>query len=144
MQSSFGSTWQELSACRILAPSVYIFFASLIPGLAFGEQIDHDTHGAFNGSHVLVATAVGAVVQSFVGGQPLLILGVAEPAVLMYGFMYQFADGQDFTDVFVPWCAWVCIWGALFLIIFAVTGMSRSLYPRTCGSVHAFCLHVIC
>lgn len=102
---------------------MYIFFASLIPGLAFGEQIDHDTKGAFNGSHVLVATAVGAVVQSFVGGQPLLILGVAEPAVLMYGFMFQFAESANFTETFVPWAAWVCIWGALFLIIFAVTGV---------------------
>lgn len=108
---------------------MYIFFASLIPGLAFGEQIDHDTHGAFNGSHVLVATAIGGVAQALVGGQPLLILGVAEPTVLMYGFMYKYADGAGFADVFVPWCAWVCIWAALFLLIFSMTGEVTVLPP---------------
>ena len=29
-----------------------------------------------------------------VGGQPLLIVGVAEPIVLIYSFMYQFAKGE--------------------------------------------------
>ena len=49
-------------------------------------------------------------------------MGVAEPIALMYGFMYEFADGQDFTDVFVPWCTWVTIWTSIFLFIFSITG----------------------
>lgn len=122
--------WQPRGpACRVFAPSVYIFFASVIPGLAFGEQIESLTKGAFNGVHVLISTAISGSIQSFVGGQPLLILGVAEPIVLMYGFMYQFADGQGFADVFVPWCTWVTIWCSAFLLIFAFTG--TPLPPKT-------------
>lgn len=101
---------------------MYIFFASVIPGLAFGEQIESLTKGAFNGVHVLISTAISGSIQSFIGGQPLLILGVAEPIVLMYGFMFQFAEGQGFEDVFVPWCTWVTIWCSIFLLIFAFTG----------------------
>lgn len=79
---------------------------------------------------MLVATAIGGGAQALVGGQPLLILGVAEPTVLMYGFMYKFAEGAGFADVFVPWCAWVCIWAALFLFMFSVTGvLSFSVSP---------------
>jgi hypothetical protein len=42
---------------------------------------------------VLIATAVTGVVQALIGGQPLLIVGVAEPIILIYTFMYQFAKG---------------------------------------------------
>lgn len=113
------------AVCRIFAPSVFIFFASVIPALAFGEQIENDTEGAFNGHHVLVSCAIAGTVQAFVGGQPLLIMGVAEPIVLMYGFMYTFAKGQGFVDVFVPWCTWVTIWCSIFLFLFAITGVSQ-------------------
>lgn len=102
----------------------------MIPALAFGEQIQNDTDGAFNGHHVLVSSAIAGTVQAFIGGQPLLIMGVAEPIVLMYGFMHQFAENEDFVDVFVPWCTWVTIWSSLFLFLFAVTG-AHSLDPMT-------------
>ena len=108
--------------CRITAPSFYIFFASVIPALAFGEQIEEETHGKFNGVHVLLATAIAGVVQAVVGGQPLLIIGVAEPIVLVFGFMYKFAENQGFEDHYVAWCAWTNIWTAIFLIILSVSG----------------------
>ena len=34
---------------RILAASTYIFLASLLPALAFGEQIDRSTDGTLTG-----------------------------------------------------------------------------------------------
>ena len=40
--------------------------------------------GILSGVQVLTATALAGVLQSVVGGQPLLIVGVAEPIVLMY------------------------------------------------------------
>ena len=42
---------------------------------------------------MLIATAITGVAQAMIGGQPLLIVGVAEPIVLIYSFMYQFAKG---------------------------------------------------
>ncbi len=64
---------------HILAPSTYIFFASVIPALTFGEQLADLTDGQIDGVHVLMATAMCGTVQSVLGGQPLLIVGVAEP-----------------------------------------------------------------
>jgi len=69
-----------------------------------------------------MSTAISGIAQALIGGQPLLILGVAEPTVLIYGFMYKFADGQEFSKVFVPWCSWVCIWCSIFLLIFSFSG----------------------
>lgn len=32
--------------CRILAPATYVFFASILPAVAFGEQLAQNTDGA--------------------------------------------------------------------------------------------------
>ena len=45
--------------------------------------------------HVLAATAISGVMQSVLGGQPLLIVGVAEPIVLIYSFMYEVCWGRE-------------------------------------------------
>jgi hypothetical protein len=44
---------------------------------------------------VLAATALTGLVQAVAGGQPLLIVGVAEPIVLVYKFMYAFAKDKE-------------------------------------------------
>ncbi len=44
---------------------------------------------------VLAATAITGLLQALVGGQPLLIVGVAEPIVLTYGYMYDFAKDRE-------------------------------------------------
>lgn len=56
----------------------------------------------------LASTAVCGIIHSIVGGQPLLILGVAEPTVLMYTFMFKFAkDQKDLgKPLFLAWTAW--------------------------------------
>ncbi|TKY55209.1 boron transporter 2 [Spatholobus suberectus] len=54
----------------------------------------------------------------------LLILGVAEPTVLMYTFLYNFAkDRKDLGHkLFLPWTGWVCVWTALLLFLLAILG----------------------
>ncbi|CAA6668913.1 unnamed protein product [Spirodela intermedia] len=64
---------------RILAPTTYIFFASAIPVISFGEQLERNTDGILTAVQTLASTALCGIIHSLVGGQPLLILGVAEP-----------------------------------------------------------------
>ncbi|XP_004499786.1 boron transporter 1-like [Cicer arietinum] len=72
------------ASARILAPTLYIFFASAIPVISFGEQLERNTDGTLTAVQTLASTALCGIVHSIIGGQPLLILGVAEPTVLMY------------------------------------------------------------
>ncbi|XP_061957085.1 probable boron transporter 2 isoform X1 [Populus nigra] len=109
---------------RILAPTTYIFFASAIPVISFGEQLERDTGGTLTAVQTLASTALCGIIHSIVGGQPLLILGVAEPTVLMYTFMFDFAkDRKDLgPNLFLAWTGWVCVWTALLLFLLAVLG----------------------
>lgn len=56
----------------------------------------------------LASTSLCGIIHSILGGQPLLILGVAEPTVLMYTFMFKFAkDRKDLgQELFLAWTAW--------------------------------------
>ncbi|XP_047316836.1 boron transporter 1-like [Impatiens glandulifera] len=109
---------------RILAPTTYIFFASAIPVISFGEQLERTTDGSITAVQTLASTSICGIIHSIVGGQPLLILGVAEPTVLMYTFMFNFAkDRKDLGQkFFLAWTGWVCVWTALLLFLFAVLG----------------------
>lgn len=109
---------------RILAPTTYIFFASAIPVISFGEQLERNTDGVLTAVQTLASTALCGIIHSFLGGQPLLILGVAEPTVLMYTFMFNFAkDRPDLgRRLFLAWTGWVCVWTAILLFLLAILG----------------------
>ncbi|KAK7283066.1 hypothetical protein RIF29_12313 [Crotalaria pallida] len=111
-----------LSGASILAPTFYIFFASALPVIAFGEQLSRDTDGSLSTVETLASTAICGIIHSIIGGQPLLILGVAEPTVIMYTYLYSFSKKTPElgTKLFLPWAGWVCIWTALFLILLAI------------------------
>ena len=66
------------------------------------------TDGTITAVQTLASTALCGIIHSIVGGQPLLILGVAEPTVLMYTFMFNFAkDRKDLgQELFLAWTGW--------------------------------------
>ncbi|XP_024970237.1 probable boron transporter 2 isoform X2 [Cynara cardunculus var. scolymus] len=124
---------------RILAPTTYIFFASAIPVISFGEQLERDTEGSLTAVQTLASTALCGIIHSIVGGQPLLILGVAEPTVLMYTFMFKFAkDQKDLGQpLFLAWSGWVCVWTALLLVLLSILGACSIInrFTRVAGEL---------
>jgi len=124
------SDWTDGFAAHvhILAPSTYIFFASVIPALTFGEQLSDETEGQINGVHVLITTAMCGTIQALFGGQPLLIVGVAEPIVLVYGYMFIVAKTYEIP--FVPWASVTLFWVALMCALLAIM--------NSCCYIHHF------
>lgn len=127
------------SGFRILAPTIYIFFASVIPSIAFGEQLYRDTDMKFSAVHTVASTALCGLIHSVFGGQPLLIIGVAEPTVLMYSFLYRFAaQREDLGEkLFIAWVAWVCTWTSLMLMGLAISGACSIInrFTRVAGEL---------
>lgn len=124
---------------RILAPTTYIFFASAIPVISFGEQLEKNTDGVLTAVQTLASTALCGIIHSIIGGQPLLILGVAEPTVLMYTFMFNFAkDRPDLgPKLFLAWTGWVCVWTSGLLFLLAILGASSIInrFTRIAGEL---------
>ncbi|KAK8975117.1 hypothetical protein V6N11_058167 [Hibiscus sabdariffa] len=124
---------------RILAPTTYIFFASAIPVISFGEQLERNTDGVLTAVQTLASTALCGIIHSIIGGQPLLILGVAEPTVIMYTFMFDFVkDRQDLgREKFLAWTGWVCVWTAGLLFLLSILGACSIInrFTRVAGEL---------
>lgn len=124
---------------RILAPATYIFFASAIPVISFGEQLERNTEGVLTAVQTLASTAVCGIIHSIIGGQPLLILGVAEPTVIMYTFMFNFAKQRSDLgrEMFLAWTGWVCVWTAALLFLLAILGACSIInrFTRVAGEL---------
>ena len=57
------------------------------------------------------------ILQALCGGQPLLIVGVAEPIVIIYAFMFEYATREGIP--FLAWSAWTCVWASAMLFLLA-------------------------
>ncbi|MBA0696739.1 hypothetical protein Goari_003266 [Gossypium aridum] len=110
------------SGFRILAPTFYIFFASALPVIAFGEQLSRDTDDALGAVATLTSATSCGTIHSILGGQPLLIVGVAETTIIMYTYLYHFCKQRPDLgrELFLAWTAWVCVWTAMLLILLAI------------------------
>jgi hypothetical protein len=64
--------------------------------------------GSLSTVHTLASTAICGIIHSLFGGQPLLILGVAEPTVIMYSYLYSFAKGNNAIgkELYLAWVGW--------------------------------------
>ena len=126
---------------------MYIFLASVFPALAFGAQLFDATEGRLAIPHVLVATAAAGVVQALVGGQPLLIVGVAEPIVVLYSFMYAVARDDPSLDagLFRAWAAWACVWASVVCAALALGGAMRGIryFTRASGKLFGMLIAVL-
>ncbi|XP_071734201.1 boron transporter 4-like [Rutidosis leptorrhynchoides] len=136
-----------MSGIRILAPTTYIFFASALPVIAFGEQLSRDTDGSLSTVETLASTAICGIIHSIVGGQPLMIVGVAEPTIIMYTYLYSFAKGrQDLgQQLFLAWAGWVCTWTSLLLFLMAIFNACDiiSKFTRVAGETFGMLISVL-
>ena len=64
--------------------------------------------GSLSTVETLASTAICGIIHAILGGQPLLILGVAEPTVIMYTYLYNFAKGREDLgpELFLAWAGW--------------------------------------
>ncbi|XP_047162278.1 boron transporter 4-like [Vigna umbellata] len=135
------------SGTRILAPTIYIFFASALPVIAFGEQLSRDTDGSLSTVETLASTAICGIIHSILGGQPLLIIGVAEPTIIMYTYLYNFAKDKTSLgrELFLAWAGWVCLWTALLLFLLAIfnAGNIINRFTRIAGELFGMLITVL-
>ncbi|TYI83404.1 hypothetical protein E1A91_D05G290600v1, partial [Gossypium mustelinum] len=124
-----------------------IFFVSALPVIAFGEQLSRDTDGSLSTVETLASTALCGILHSIFGGQPLLILGVAEPTVIMYTYLYNFAKGRDDLgqELCLAWVGWVCVWTALLLFLLAVFNACTVInrFTRIAGELFGMLISVL-
>ncbi|KAF5938940.1 hypothetical protein HYC85_023199 [Camellia sinensis] len=136
----YKQDWTESTGgLRILAPTAYIFFASALPVIAFGEQLHRETDGSLSTVESLASTALCGIIHSIFGGQPLLIVGVAEPTVIMYTYLYNFAKDSSLGTVMV------CVWTAVLLFLLSIFNACTIItkFTRLAGELFGMLISVL-
>ncbi|WVZ18430.1 hypothetical protein V8G54_005752 [Vigna mungo] len=129
------------------APTFYIFFASALPVIVFGQQLHRDTDGSMGIVETMASTAICGIIHSIFGGQPLLILGVAEPTVIMYTYLYSICERTPALgrELFRAALSWVCVWTGFFLVVLAIFNACTiiSRFTRIAGELFAMLITVL-
>ncbi|KAK2935752.1 Bicarbonate transporter, C-terminal [Fusarium oxysporum f. sp. vasinfectum] len=72
----YVSDWTDAWDYRVVPATVYMYFANILPALAFSLDMFQKTGSNYGVNEVLLSSVLGAVIFSLFAAQPLVIVGV--------------------------------------------------------------------
>ncbi|KAG6356639.1 hypothetical protein INS49_014513 [Diaporthe citri] len=115
----YWSDWKDALDYRVVPATVYMYFANILPALAFSLDMFTRTHSQYGVNEVLLASVLGSVVFSVLACQPLVIVGVTGPITV---FNYTVYDIMEPTGVnYLAFMCWIGLWALVMHWILAAT-----------------------
>ncbi|OLL26157.1 putative transporter [Neolecta irregularis DAH-3] len=114
----YVSDWTDAWDYRIVPASIYMFFANILPAVAFALDLVSKTDSNYGVNEVLLSSVIAAVAFSMLGGQPLCIVGVTGPITVFNYTIYDIVHRQGVP--YLPFMGWVSLWGLIFHLIIAI------------------------
>ncbi|KAK9322805.1 HCO3 transporter family-domain-containing protein [Lipomyces orientalis] len=104
---------------RIIPATVYMYFANVLPAIAFALDMFSKTENSYGVNEVLLASVLGALLFSVFAGQPLCIVGVTGPISVFNYTVYEIITPRG-TPYFAFMC-WICLWSMVMHFAIAIT-----------------------
>ncbi|KAI1819053.1 HCO3 transporter family-domain-containing protein [Xylaria intraflava] len=115
----YWSDWIDAWDYRVIPATVYMYFANILPALAFSLDMFTKTHMQYGVNEVLLASVLGAIVFSIVACQPLVIVGVTGPITV---FNYTVFDIiTPLGTNYLAFMCWIGLWAVALHWILAIT-----------------------
>ncbi|OCF78485.1 anion transporter [Kwoniella mangroviensis CBS 8886] len=135
------SDWTDAWNYRVIPSTWFIFFANVLPGLAFSLDLI-ETTGQYGVQEVLLSSFMAAFVASFLGGQPLLISGVTGPITVFNKTIYDIFENKENGPNYLHFIGWTYLWAAIFHWVAAVMNAVQGLRYVTRFSCNTFGFYV--
>ncbi|CAI4222695.1 unnamed protein product [Auanema sp. JU1783] len=125
---------------KLFSTVVFLYFACLLPAIAFGVLNDDNTNGGINVRKVIIAQAVGGIFFSLFGGQPMIILLTTVPLAIYIKVIYKISEelGYDFFAMY----ACVGLVCQLFLVLYSATELCSLMKLATRSAEEMFSLFI--
>ncbi|TXT10784.1 hypothetical protein VHUM_02289 [Vanrija humicola] len=136
----YVSDWTDAWNYRVIPSTWFIFFANVLPGLAFSLDLIENTK-QYGVQEVLLSSFMAAFVASFLGGQPLLISGVTGPITVFNKTIFDIFEGRDDFN-YLHFMGWVYLWGAILHWVAAAMNAVKGLKFVTRFSCDTFGFYV--
>ncbi|KAJ5290166.1 uncharacterized protein N7443_010419 [Penicillium atrosanguineum] len=138
----YWSDWTDAWDYRIVPATVYMYFANILPALAFSLDMFEKTNQSFGVNEVLLASVLGAVVFSLLAAQPLVIVGVTGPITVFNYTVYDIITPRG--TPYLPFMCWIGIWSLIMHWILAIANACNGLKYVTRFSCDIFGFYVAC
>ncbi|KAI1786839.1 anion exchanging protein [Ganoderma leucocontextum] len=110
----YASDWLDAWNYRVIPAIVLIFFANVLPGIAFSLDLIETTQ-QYGVSEVLLSSFMAAFFFSVFGAQPLCIAGVTGPITVLNKTIFDIIERQPDAPNYLQFVGWVYLWGCNFL-----------------------------
>ncbi|KAN0070535.1 HCO3- transporter family domain containing protein [Elaphomyces granulatus] len=136
----YWSDWTDGWDYRVVPATVYMYFANILPALAFSLDMFEKTAHSYGVNEVLLASAWGAVVFSFLAAQPLVIVGVTGPITVFNYTVYDIMSPRGTN--YLAFMFWIGVWSLIMHWILAITNACNGLTYVTRFSCDIFGFYV--
>ncbi|KAL8717951.1 MAG: hypothetical protein Q9225_004858 [Loekoesia sp. 1 TL-2023] len=136
----YWSDWMDAWDYRVVPATVYMYFANILPALAFSLDMFTKTASSYGVNEVLLASVLGSVVFSVFACQPLVIVGVTGPITVFNYTVYDIITPRG-TNYFAFMC-WIGLWSLVMHWLLAITNACNGLTYVTRFSCDIFGFYV--
>ncbi|CAJ0598656.1 unnamed protein product [Cylicocyclus nassatus] len=125
---------------KLFSTVVFLYFACILPAIAFGVLNDDNTRGGINVRKVVIAQAIGGIFFSLFGGQPMIILLTTVPLAIYIKVIYKISEelGYDFFAMY----ACVGLFCQMFLVLYSATELCSLMKLATRSAEEMFSLFI--
>uniref|UniRef100_A0A8C0FXK1 Solute carrier family 4 member 11 n=1 Tax=Bubo bubo TaxID=30461 RepID=A0A8C0FXK1_BUBBB len=99
---------------KYITTMIFLYFACLLPSIAFGSLNDENTRGAIDVQKTIVGQCIGGLLYALFSGQPLVVLLTTAPLALYINVIRGICD--DYNLDFSAFYAWIGLWNSFFLL----------------------------
>ncbi|KAM9058505.1 solute carrier family 4 member 11 isoform 3-T3 [Megaptera novaeangliae] len=127
---------------KYITTTLFLYFACLLPTIAFGSLNDENTNGAIDVQKTIAGQSIGGLLYALFSGQPLVVLLTTAPLALYIHVIRGICDDYDLD--FSTFYAWTGLWNSFFLTLYALFNLSlvMSLFKRSTEEIIALFISI--
>ncbi|KAG1898217.1 HCO3 transporter family-domain-containing protein [Suillus fuscotomentosus] len=137
----YFSDWTDAWNYRVIPATALIFFANVLPGIAFSLDLIETTQ-QYTVTEVLISSFMAAFVFSIFGAQPLTIAGVTGPITVFNSTIYDIIHKQPNAPNYLQFVGWVYLWAAIIHWVTAILNWCNFVRYVTLFSCDTFGFYV--
>ncbi|KAJ4481879.1 HCO3 transporter family-domain-containing protein [Lentinula aciculospora] len=133
--------WTDAWNYRVVPATALIFFANVLPGIAFSLDLIETTQ-QYGVAEVLLSSFMAAFIFSVFGAQPLTIAGVTGPITVFNKTIFRIIQRQPDAPNYLRFVGWVYLWAAIIHWVTAILNWCNFLQYVTLFSCDTFGFYV--
>ncbi|NWV66973.1 S4A11 protein, partial [Malurus elegans] len=127
---------------KYITTIIFLYFACLLPSIAFGSLNDENTRGVIDVRKTIFAQCIAGLLYALFAGQPLVVLLTTAPLALYINVIRGICD--DYNLDFSAFYAWIGLWNSFFLVIYSLFNLSllMKLFKRSVEEIMALFISI--